>query len=204
MAYIFVVIGVILVLVVAWFLVGCIRVPPKYVIDIDKLLDAEPEMCDQQLTKIVGCRLSHTDYWQEGINDAKGTTSDIATMTYEKVRGIVNESGSYPRIVIDFNAEQHAENITVYFGEYVDEVEALRRVGFEETDLFDSGYAPYRLETYTQTGIYLIYENADFADRIFAAPSVPGKKHYWISWKKFDDDRTTGISVRLWIGTPAR
>ena len=204
MAYIFVVIGVILVLVAAWFLVGCIRVPPKYVIDIDKLLDAEPEMCDQQLTKIVGCRLSHTDYRQEGIDDAKGTVGDITTMTYEKVRGIVNESGSYPRIVIKFNAEQHSENITVYFGEYVDEVEALRRVGFEETDLFASDHAPYRLETYTQKGIYLIYENADFAGGIFAVPSVPEKKHYWISWKQFDDDRTTGISVRLWIGTPAR
>ena len=55
-------------------------------------------------------------------------------------------------------------------------MEALRRVGFEETDLFDSGHAPYRLETYTQKGIYLIYENADFAGGIFAAPSVPVKK----------------------------
>ena len=36
MAYIFVVIGVILVLVAAWFLVGCSRGPSKYVIDIDK------------------------------------------------------------------------------------------------------------------------------------------------------------------------
>ena len=204
MAYIFVVIGVILVLVVAWFLVGCIRVPPKYVIDIDKLLDAEPEMCDQQLTEIADCQLSHTDYWKEGIDDAKGMTGDIVTMTYEKVDGIVNESGSYPRIVIKFNVEQHSENITVYFGEYVDRMEALRRVGFEEKDLFDSGYAPYRLETYTQKGIYLIYENADFADGIFAAPSVPEKKCYWISWEQFDDGRTTGISVRLWIGTPVR
>ena len=203
MAYIFVVIGVILVLVVAWFLVGCIRVPPKYVIDIDKLLDAEPEMCDQQLTRIADCQLSHTDYWQEGIDDAKGTTGDIATMTYEKVRGIVNEYGSYPRIVINFNAKQHSENITVYFGEYVDEVEALRRVGFEE-DLFDASYAPYRLVTYTQKNIYLIYEREDFPGGIFAVPSVPRKKLYWVSWKKFDDGRTTGINVRLWIGTPVR
>ena len=204
MAYIFVVIGVILVLVAAWFLVGCSQVPPKYVIDIDKLMDAEPEMCDQQLTEIADCRLSHTDYWEEGIDDAKGMTGDVATMTYEKVDGIVNESGSYPRIMIDFNAEQHSENITVYFGEYVDRMEALRRVGFEEKDLFDSGYAPYRLETYTQKNIYLIYENADFAGGIFAAPSVEGKKRYWVSWEQFDDGRTTGINVRLWIGTPAR
>ena len=204
MAYIFVVIGVILVLVAAWFLVGCSRVPPKYVIDIDKLLDAEPETCNQQLTEIVGCRLSHTDYRQEGIDNAKGMTGDVATMTYEKVDGIVNESGSYPRIVIGFNAEQHSENITVYFGGHVDRMEALRRVGFEEKDLFDSGYAPYRLETYTQKNIYLIYENTDFADGIFAALSVPGKKRYWISWEQFDDSRTTGISLRLWIGTPVR
>ena len=204
MAYIFVVIGVILVLVVAWFLVGCSRVPPKSVIDIDKLLDAEPEMCNQQLTEKAAYRLSQTDYRQEGIDDAKGMTGNVATMTYEKVRGIVNKSGSYPRIVIGFNAEQHSENITVYFGEYVDKMEALRRVGFEEKDLFDSGYAPYRLETYTQKSIYLIYENADFAGGIFAAPSVEWKKRYWISWEQFDDGRTTGINVRLWAGTPAR
>lgn len=92
MAYIFVVIGVILVLVAAWFLVGCSRVPSKYVIDIDKLMDAEPEMCNQQLMEIAGCRLSHTDYREEGVDDAKGMTGDVATMTYEKVDGIVNES----------------------------------------------------------------------------------------------------------------
>ena len=150
MAYIFVVIGVILVLVVAWFLVGCSRVPPKSVIDIDKLLDAEPEMCNQQLTEKAAYRLSQTDYRQEGIDNAKGMTGDVATMTYEKVRGIVNKSGSYPRIVIGFNAEQHSENITVYFGEYVDRMEALWRVGFEEKDLFDIGDAPYRWYTYTE------------------------------------------------------
>ena len=204
MAYIFVVIGVILVLVAAWFLVGCSRVPSKYVIDIDKLMDAEPEMCDQQLTEIAGCRLSHTDYWEEGIDDPKGMTGGVATVTYEKVDGIVNESGSYPRIVIDFNAEQHCESLSVFFGEYVDRMEALRRVGFEKKDLFDSGYAPYRLETYTQKSIYLIYENADFTGGIFAAPTVEWKKCYWISWEQFDDDRTTGINVRLWVGTPAR
>ena len=204
MAYIFVVIGVILVLVVVWFWVGCRQLPPKYVIDIDKLIDAEPEMCNQQLTEIADCRLSHTDYWQEGIDDGKGMTGDIATMTYEKVDGIVNESESYPRIVIGFNAEQHSEKITVYFGEYVDEVEALRRAGFEEGDLFDSSHAPYRLVTYTQKNIYLIYERGDFPGGIFAAPSVPGKKLYWVSWEKFDDGRTTGINVHLWTGTPAR
>lgn len=205
MAYIFVVIGVILVLVVAWFLVGCIRVPPKYVIDIDKLLDAEPEMCDQQLTEIVDCRLSQTDYRQEGIDDAKGMSGDIATMTYEKVDGIVNESGRYPRIAIDFNGEQHSENINVYFGEHVDRLEALRRVGFEETDLFGpASHGPYKWNAYTEKGIYLIYEREEFSGGIFAAPSVPGKKRYWISWEQFDDGRITGISVRLWIGTPAR
>ncbi len=204
MAYIFVVIGVILVLVVAWFLVGCIRVPPKSVIDVDKLMDAEPETCDQQLTKIAGCRLSHTDYRQEGIDDAKGTTGNVATMTYEKVRGIVNKSGSYPRIKIGFNAEQRSENLSVYFGEYVDRMEALRRVGFEETDLFDIGHAPYRWYTYTEKATYLIYEREEFSGRFFIVPNFPGKKLYWISWKQFDDDRTTGINVRLWTGTPAR
>ena len=204
MAYIFVVIGVILVLVVAWFLVGCIRVPPKYVIDIDKLLDVEPEMCDQQLTKIAGCRLSHTDYRQEGIDGAKGTTGDVATMTYEKVRGIVNQSGRYPRIVIRFNAEQHSENLSVYFGEYVDKMEVLRRVGFEEKDLFDIGAAPYRWYTYTEKATYLIYEREEFSDRFFIVPNFPGKTLYWVSWKQFDDGRTTGINVRLWTGTPAR
>ena len=204
MAYIFVVVGVILVLVVAWFFVGCSRVPPKYVIDIDKLMDAEPEMCDQQLTKTAGYSSSHTDYWEKGVDDVKGMTGGVATMTYEKVGGIVNESGSYPRIVIDFNAAQHSESLSVFFGEYVDRMEALRRVGFEEKDLFDSGYAPYRLETYTQKSIYLIYENADFAGGIFAAPTVEWKKRYWISWEQFDDSRTTGINVRLWVGTPAR
>ena len=205
MAYIFVVIGVILVLVAAWFLVGCSRVPSKYVIDIDKLMDAEPETCDQQLTKIAGCRLSHTDYRQEGIDDAKSTPGDIATMTYEKVRGIVNKSGSYPRIVIGFNAEQHSKNITVYFGEYVDRMEALRRVGFEEQDLFEpAAPGPYRWDAYTQKGTYLIYEREEFSGRFFIVPNFPGKTLYWVSWKQFDDGRTTGINVRLWTGTPAR
>ena len=195
MAYIFVVIAVISVLAVAWFLVGCSRVPPKSVIDIDELMDTEPEACNQQLTGIVSYRLSHTDYRQEGIDDAKSTTADVATMTYEKIDSVVNESGSYPRIVIGFNAEQHSENLSVYLGEYVDRMEALRRVGFEEKDFFDSGYAPYRLETYTQKSIYLIYENADFAGGIFAAPSVEWKKRYWISWEQFDDGRTTGLTA---------
>ena len=205
MAYIFVVIGVILVLVVAWFLVGCIRVPPRYVIDIDKLMDAEPEMCDQQLTEIVDCRLSHTDYWEEGVDDAKRMAGDVATMTYEKVDGIVNESGSYPRIVIDFNAEQHSESLTVYFGEYVDRMEALRRVGFEEQDLFDpAAPGPYRWDAYTAKGTYLIYEREEFSGGIFIVPNFPGKKLYWVSWEQFGDGRTTGISVRLWVGTPIR
>ena len=203
MAYIFVVIGVILVLVAAWFLVGCSRVPSKYVIDIDKLMDAEPEMCNQQLMEIAGCQLSHTDYWEEGIDDAKGMTGDVTTMTYEKVGGIVKESKSYPRIVIGFNAEQHSENLSVFFGEYVDRMEALRRVGFEEKDFFDIGYASYKWYTYTEKSIYLIYEREEFTGGIFVAPSFPGKKLYWVSWKQFDDSRTTGISVRLWIGTPA-
>ena len=205
MAYIFVVIGVILVLAAAWFLVGCSRVPSKYVIDIDKLMDAEPETCDQQLTKIADYRLSQTDYRQEGINDAKGTTGDVATMTYEKVDGIVNESGSYPRIVIDFNAEQHSESLSVFFGEYVDRMEALQRVGFEEKDLFDpAAPGPYRWDTYTEKGTYLIYEREEFSGGIFIVPNFPGKKLYWVSWEQFDDDRTTGINVRLWVGTPAR
>ena len=205
MAHIFVVISVILVLVVVWFWVGCIRVPPKYVIDIDKLMGAEPEMCDRQLTEIADCRLSHTDNRQEGIDDAKGMTGNIATMTYEQVDGIVNESGSYPRIVIDFNAEQHSENITVYFGEYVDRMEALRRVGFEKEDLFGpASHGPYKWNAFTEKSIYLIYEREEFTGGIFAAPSVPEKKCYWISWEQFDDGRTTGINVRLWIGTPAR
>ena len=205
MAYIFVVIGVILVLVAAWFLVGCSQVPPKYVIDIDKLMDAEPEMCDQQLTEIPDCRLSHMDYWEEGIDDAKGMTGDVATMTYEKVDGIVNESGSYPRIMIDFNAEQHSENITVYFGEYVDRMEALRRVGFEEKDLFGpASHGPYKWNAFTEKSIYLIYEREEFSGGIFAVPAVEWKKQYWVSWEQFDDGRTTGINVRLWIGTPAR
>ena len=202
MAYIFVVMGIILVLVAAWFLVGCSRVPPKPVIDIDKLMGTEPETCDQQLTEIMDCRLSHTDYRQEGINDAKGTTGDIATMTYEKVRGIVNQSGSYPRIVIGFNAEQHSENLSVYFGEYVDRMEVLRRVGFEEKDLFDIGAAPYRWYTYTEKATYLIYEREEFSGRFFIVPNFPGKTLYWVSWKQFDDG--TGINVRLWTGTPAR
>lgn len=205
MAYIFVVIGVILVMVVALFLVGCIRVLPKYVIDIDKLLDAEPEMCDQQLTGVAGFRLSLTDYRQEGIDDVTGMAGDVATMTYEKVRGIVNESGRYPRIVIDFNAEQHSESITVYFGEYVDRMEALRRVGFEEEDLFDpAAPGPYRWDAYTAKGTYLIYEREEFSGGIFIVPNFPGKKLYWVSWEQFDDGRTTGINVRLWVGTPAR
>ena len=205
MAYIFVVVGVILVLVVAWFLVGCSRVPPKSVIDIDKLMDAEPETCDQQLTEIADYRLSHTDYRQEGIDGAKGTTGDVATMTYEKVRGIVNQSGRYPRIVIRFNAEQHSENLSVYFGEYVDKMEALRRVGFEEKDLFEpAAPGPYRWDAYTQKGTYLIYEREEFSDRFFIVPNFPGKTLYWVSWKQFDDGRTTGINVRLWTGTPAR
>lgn len=205
MAYIFVVIGVILVLVAAWFLVGCSRVPSKYVIDIDKLMDAEPEMCNQQLMEIAGYRLSHTDYWQEGIDDAKGTTGDVATMTYEKVDGIVNESGSYPRIAINFNAEQHSESLSVFFGEYVDRMEALRRVGFEEKDLLDpAAPGPYKWDTYTEKGTYLIYEREEFSGGLFIVPNFPGKKLYWVSWEQFDDDRTTGINVRLWIGTPAR
>ena len=205
MAYIFVVIGVILVLVAAWFLVGCSRVPSKYVIDIDKLMDAEPEMCDQQLTEIAGCRLSHTDYREEGIDDAKGMTGDVATMTYEKIGGIVNESGSYPRIVIDFNAEQHSESLSVFFGEYVDRMEALRRVGFEEKDLSDpASPGPYRWDTYTKKSTYLIYEREEFSGGLFIVPNFPGKKLYWVSWEQFDDDRTTGINVRLWVGTPAR
>ena len=195
MAYIFAVIGVILVLGVAWVWVGCIRVPSKYVIDIDKLMDAEPETCDQQLTKIAGCRLSHTDYRQEGIDDAKGTTSDIATMTYEKVDGIVNESGSYPRIVIRFNAEQHSENLSVYFGEYVDKMKALRRVGFEEQDLLGpAAPGPYRWDAYTQKGTYLIYEREEFSGRFFIVPNFPGKTLYWVSWEQFDDGRTTGLT----------
>ncbi len=205
MAYIFVVIGVILVLVVAWFLVGCSRVPSKYVIDIDKLMDAEPETCDQQLTEIAAYRLSHTDYRQEGIDDAKGTTGDIATMTYEKVRGIVNKSGSYPRIVIGFNAEQHSENLSVYFGEYVDRMEALRRVGFEEQDVLGpASHGPYKWNVFTEKSIYLIYEREEFSGGIFAVPAVEWKKQYWVSWKQFDDGRTTGINVRLWTGTLAR
>lgn len=205
MAYIFVVIGIILVLVVVWFWVGCRQLPPKYVIDIDKLIDAEPEMCNQQLTEIADCQLSYTDYWQEGIDDGKGMTGDVATMTYEKVNGIVNASGSYPRIVIGFNAEQHSENITVYFGEYVDRMEALQRVGFEEKDLFEpAAPGPYRWDAYTQKGTYLIYEREEFSGGFFIVPNFPGKKLYWVSWKQFDDGRTTGINVRLWTGAPAR
>ena len=205
MAYIFVVIGVILVLAVAWFLVGCSRVPPESIIDIDKLLDAEPEMCNQQLTEKAAYRLSHTDYRQEGIDNAKGTTGDVATMTYEKVDGIVNESGSYPRIAIGFNAEQHSENLSVYLGEYVDRMEALRRVGFEETDLFGpASHGPYKWNAFTEKSIYLIYEREEFSGGIFIVPNFPGKKLYWVSWEQFDDGRTTGINVRLWIGTPAR
>ena len=205
MAYIFVVIGVILVLVVVWFLVGCIRVPPRYVIDIDKLLDTEPGMCDQRLTERAAYQLSHTDYQQEEIDDAKGMTGDVATMTYEKVRGIVNESGSYPRIAIGFNAEQHSESVTVYFGEYVDRMEALRRVGFEEKDLFEpAAPGPYRWDAYTAKGTYLIYEREEFSGGIFIVPNFPGKKLYWVSWEQFDDGRTTGISARSWVGTPVR
>ena len=105
--------------------------------------------------------------------------------------------------MIGFNAAQRSENITVYFGEYVDRMKALQRVGFEEKNLFDpGGHAPYRWTAYTKKRIYLIYEREEFPGDIFAAPNVEGKKRYWINWKKFDDGRTTGISARFWIGKP--
>ena len=192
-AYIVIVIGVILVLVVIFGLVVCNRASPMYVIDIDRLMDVDPERCDQLLTEMVDCRLSDTNYSQTG---------DVANMTYETVDGIVNESGSFPRIVISFNAAQRTENINVFFGEYVDRMKALQRVGFEKTDLFDAGHGPYRLETYTKKAIYLIYEREEFPGGIFAVPNVEGKKRYWINWTKFADGRTTGISARFWVGKP--
>ena len=193
MAYIVIAIGVILVLVVIFGLVVCNRVSPMYVIDIDRLMDVGPEECDQLLTEIANCRLSNTSYSQIG---------DVVNMTYEIVNGIVNESGSFPRIVIGFNVEQRSENINVFFGEYVDRMKALQRIGFKKKDLFDASHGPYRLQAYTKKAIYLIYEREDFAGGIFAVPNVEWKKRYWINWTKFDDGRTTGISARFWVGKP--
>ena len=192
-AYIVIVIGVILVWVVIFGLVVCNRASPMYVIDIDRLMDVDPERCDQLLTEMADCCLSDTNYSQTG---------DVVNMTYETVQGIVNESGSFPRIVISFNAVQRSENINVFFGEYVDRMKALQRVGFEKTDLFDAAHGPYRLQADTKKAIYLIYEREEFPGGIFAVPNVEEKKRYWINWTKFDDGRTTGISARFWGGKP--
>ena len=82
MAYIVVVIGVILVLVAVWRFVGCNQASEMYVIDIDRLMDAEPEMYDQQLTEMVDCRLLHTNYSQKGIDDPKDMVANFVNMTY--------------------------------------------------------------------------------------------------------------------------
>ena len=195
MAYIAIVIGVITVLVLIFGLVVCNRASPTYVIDIDRLMDADPERCDQLLTEMVRCRLSATNYSQIG---------DVVSTTYEIVDGIVNESGSFPRIVIGFNEAQRSENINVFFGEYVDRMKALQRVGFKKKDLFDAGHGPYRLTSYTKKAIYLIYEREEFTGGLFAVPNVEWKKRYWINWTKFDDGRNTGISARFWVGKPVR
>ena len=79
----------------------------------------------------------------------------------------------------------------------VDRMEDLRRVGFEEKDLLDIGHALYRWNAYTEKRIYLIYKRKEFSGGIFAASTVEEKKRYWVSWEKFDDGGTTGISVRL-------
>ena len=127
---------------------GCNQKAPKYIIDIDRLSDTDPEVSDKRLKEMVSVQLVHDDKW----GDHHGAVEEwlvegwrvgkVVHRRYKLMEEPSNNFGQRTMIHIDFNHFERAHKFWVIFNEFVARGEALRRLGFDSKGLLKHPFLP--------------------------------------------------------------
>ena len=128
----------ILYLVIGCLLIGgCAAKSPLYVIDVQKLAGVEPTAADQLIQEMVPCQLKwehrwEQEHWLKGEVDVLHI-GKLCDRMYEIENGQIDRWQYKPQIHLSFNAdyEERVNGLMVDFIEYVDTINALRRLGYD-------------------------------------------------------------------------
>ena len=117
---------------ICFFMFGCGAAPPLYVIDVQKLAGAAPATAESLLHEMVPCQLKHEERWEEGQTDVQDIIGKLNTRRYQIDNGQVDQWERKPTVDLTFDPEyeERVHRIRVSFSEYVDPVDAFRRLGY--------------------------------------------------------------------------
>ena len=127
---------------------GCSPEAPKYLIDIDRLADTDPEVSDKRLKEMVSVQLVHDDKWGDHHGAAEEWLVEgwrigkVVHRRYKLMEEPSNSFGQRTMIHIDFNHFERTYKFWVIFNEFVARREALRRLGFDSKGLLKHPFLP--------------------------------------------------------------
>ena len=129
---------------ICFFMFGCGAAPPLYVIDAQKLAGAAPATAESLLHEMVPCQLKHEERWEEGQTDVQDIIGKLNTRRYQIDNGQVDQWERKPPVDLTFDPEyeERVHQIRVSFSEYVDPVDAFRRLGYSPKDQIKHYYSP--------------------------------------------------------------
>ena len=122
---------------------GCSSEAPIYIIDIDRLVDTDPETCDKRLKEMVSVRLIHEDKWEDqNVNAEPWLWGKVVFRRYELLAQPPDEFGDRTQIDIGFNHLERAHKFGVAFYEPIAREKALLRLGFDSKDFLKHPHLP--------------------------------------------------------------
>ena len=123
---------------------GCAAESPKYVINIDRLANIDPETSDKRLKEMVAVRLIHEDKWEDQTSDdvEEWLLGKVVFRRYELIDEPPNKFGDRTQIDIRFNHFELVDQVVVAFYEPIDREQALLRLGFASKDLLKHPHLP--------------------------------------------------------------
>ena len=133
-----------------WFIIvwlasaGCSATAPLYIIDVQKLAGATPTIAESLLHEMVPCQLKHEERWEEGQTDVQDIIGKLSRRRYQIENGQVDQWERKPTVDLTFDPEyeERVHRIRVSFSEYVDPVDAFRRLGYSPKDQIKHYYSP--------------------------------------------------------------
>lgn len=127
---------------------GCSPQAPKYLIDIDKLADTNPEISDKRLREMVSVQLVHDDKWGSHHGAAEEwlvegwRVGKVVHRRYKLMGEPSNNFGQHTMIHITFNHFERTHKLGVIFSDFVAPGEALQRLGFDSKGLLKHPFLP--------------------------------------------------------------
>ncbi len=153
-------------MLVAFLLQGCSskfnNVSPIS-LDIDALLGASAEDFDFRLKEIVDARLVNEDRWEEADKIPRRYTVAkqdlVGTLRRRFYELVFADTDQRPRVNVFFHHTDGSTcHIRIDFGGYVSKLDALERLGFNQSDLHESPIKKYTWIARTEGRSWLIYQ----------------------------------------------